>query len=64
MSIKSSINKVSNIRVLLFHFPYNYKNRALACFQTRAFFLGTLLLLLLLFLLYLLNCITGEEHGN
>ena len=34
MSIKSSINEVSNIRVL-FYFPYNYKNRVLACFQTR-----------------------------
>ena len=34
MSIKSSMNEVSNIRVL-FYFPYNYKNRVLACFQTR-----------------------------
>ena len=25
MSIESSINKVSNIRVFLFYFPYNYK---------------------------------------
>ena len=32
-----SINKVSNIRVLFFffNFPYNYKNRVLASFQTR-----------------------------
>ena len=34
MSMESSINKVSNIRVF-FYFPYNYKNRVLACFQTR-----------------------------
>ena len=27
---------VSNIRVSIFNFPYNYKNRVLACFQTRA----------------------------
>ena len=26
---------VSNIRVSFFNFPYNYKNRVLACFQTR-----------------------------
>ena len=26
---------VSNIRVSIFNFPYNYKNRVLACFQTR-----------------------------
>ena len=36
MSVKSSINKVSSIRVLFFfYFPYIYKNRVLACFQTR-----------------------------
>ena len=42
MSIKSSINKVSNIRELIFIFSYNYKNRVLACFQTRSidFLLG------------------------
>ena len=33
MSIKSSINKVSRLRVLFF--LYNYKNRVLAHFQTR-----------------------------
>ena len=26
---------VSNIRVSIFNFPYNSKNRVLACFQTR-----------------------------
>ena len=39
MSINSSINKVSSIRVLLFFFLIfliiNYKNRVLASFQTR-----------------------------
>ena len=38
MFIKSSKNKVSNIRVLFcfIYFPNNnYKNRVLACFQTR-----------------------------
>ena len=39
MSIKSSLNKVSNIRVIatinFFNFPYYYKKRVLACFQTR-----------------------------
>ena len=34
MSIKSSINDVSNILVF-FYYYYNYKNRVLACFQTR-----------------------------
>ena len=33
MSVKSSINKVSSIRV--FFFFYNYKNGVLAYFQTR-----------------------------
>ena len=36
MYIKSSINKVSSIRVLFFFYiPYIYKNRVLAYFQTR-----------------------------
>ena len=36
MYIKSSFFSVSNIRVSIFNnFPYNYKNRVLACFQTR-----------------------------
>ena len=36
MSEKSSINKVSSIRVYsFFYFPYIYKNRVLAYFQTR-----------------------------
>ena len=35
MSVRSSINKVSSIRVLFFYVPYIYKNRVLANFQTR-----------------------------
>ena len=39
MSVKSSINKVSSIRVLFFYFPYiEKKYRVLAYFQTRPHF--------------------------
>ena len=39
MNIKSSICGIQHACIKFFNFPYNYKNRVLACFQTRpAFF--------------------------
>ena len=35
MNIKSSIGGIQHTCINFFNFPYNYKNRVLACFQTR-----------------------------
>ena len=35
MNIKSSICGIQHTCTNFFNFPYNYKNRVLACFQTR-----------------------------
>ena len=35
MNIKSSICGIQHTCIIFSNFPYNYKNRVLACFQTR-----------------------------
>ena len=38
MNIKLSICGIQHTCINFFYFPYNYKNRVLACFQTRPAF--------------------------